>query len=873
MARAKLEAKKKFGTQAQQEMERKKFVDERVRDDYGRLLGRQTTQFADAMAQWAPFRVGHGEKFVESNLPHYGLHHPYVQAGKLVLDVLPALGETQVSERSQRAADALLSALEHGNPDEGSFFTFIEVLSDDEIIQRGIDKVLGQLLSARPEDRRASRSHASPAGGQLAPLPFGTSPDSVGLVLKRLTWKEPTTLKDNNFAPQNNLTPSAEARVTEPSGPPENVNLPPTQTGLAPKSPSVAYLTPSTVMPPPPPAQSRSSGRERKPTAKVLAAGTETPSRQSTSLPPVASKPALTRNARPVPRVPSRLGLSEIIADQEEVPSPSTAAVVGGHQNTLSEGTSSSTTTTADQGTSPPINDDQLIPSVVPRSVQQLHPNTSSKPDLQSRFDPQLTANLLQLAEIAANMSDSDDDELEMGRPDLPYHESLIRILGSQSNLSKWHTLWPISAGKSVRSSSVIPLLPAPHSQSAPVDAAPSQPTSLPPVNTIISAKEAQAASSFFKSLVASEPVKGTRAVPTPSTTTNRYAHTNGGVVPTPNVQSTDAMTKCTAHSGKLNAARNGALLLQTLGPEFQIGRVGSNTLSPTTQLDASSTNGQGTVLSQIARPEEQAALPRHATTSLQEALLPLERKRKFEDEGNDIARSRLRSHAESRGLVVDPNMTFDQLNRMIDNHEKGPYYNSGGINRPPMLLVSNAPYNNMQAANGGVAYGSTHPSPTMERPPSADGLRRLAPNPGWSGYNHPYPPYNILSPRSPATHQIPSAHNFPNPDDQRAVNGHATHTRSQIIQFLPPKQPGQFNNQSTPIVEKPPPVINGNDPKQYHQKALNGGPPGGGAVINSRTSKKQQTSNTSSYKFRVNAKETPRPQSQPKRGGQLMTF
>jgi hypothetical protein len=164
-------------------------------------------------------------------------------------------------------------------------------------------------------------------------------------------------------------------------------------------------------------------------------------------------------------------------------------------------------------------------------------------------------------------------------------------------------------------------------------------------------------------------------------------------------------------------------------------------------------------------------------------------------------------------------------------------------------------------------------PPPTMERPPSVDGLRQLAPNPAWPGYQHPYPPYHILPPRSPVTQYPLPPSSFPNPDVQRVLNGHATNTRSQIIQFVPPKKPGQFNSQNGPVMEKPPTVINGDDPRQQHQKALNGGPPGGGAVINSRTSKKQQTSNASNYKFQVNAKETPITQSQPKRGGQLMTF
>src|SRR2546423_4656839 len=246
-------------------MERKRFVDERVRDDYGRLLGRQTAQFADALAQLAPFRVGHSDDFVTSSLPRFDYHHPYVQAGKLLLDVLPALAEPQVSDRSQKAADALLSALEHGNPDEGSFFSFIEALSDDETIQRGIDKVLGQLLNARPEERRGASTQASPGGGHSAPSTLRTSPDSTGSGLKTLTWQEPATLEGNNLATPNNFVPPTETQNEEQPGLPalasncpQDLTPPSTQAGFKPSSSSSAYSTPSTVMfrppsPPPPP--------------------------------------------------------------------------------------------------------------------------------------------------------------------------------------------------------------------------------------------------------------------------------------------------------------------------------------------------------------------------------------------------------------------------------------------------------------------------------------------------------------------------------------------------------------------------------------------------------------------------------------------
>lgn len=881
VARAKLEAKKKYGVHPQQEMLRKKFVDERVRDDYGRLLGRQTAQFADAVAQLAPFRVGHSDDFVKSSLPRFELHHPYVQAGKLLLDVLPALAEPHVSERSQSAADALLAALDLGNPDETSFFSFIEVLSDDEVIQRGIDKVLGQLLNARPEERRASRSQASPAGGQLAPPTAATSPDSTGLSLKGLTWKEPATLKDNNFTPPNNFVPSPETQPPQPPGlPPKSStppnapqNLPPlpSQTGSMPSSSPPADLTPSAIMPPPPPAQARCSGRERKPTAKVLAAGTETPSRPSTASPSTTSRPTLARNARSTPRVPSKLSLSELIVDREETPSTPTAPTTVLPQHTLPEATSSASNTSStataaiDRPALPPTSDIPLIPLIVPRSLQQPHPTTTPKLDLQRGLDSQLTANLLQLAEIAANMSDSDDDELEMEENDVPSHERLIRILQAQS---KWH----ISTPNSVEQSGKIPN--AGPSQTVPANVSAVQPTPLPPVNTIISTKAAQVASSFFKSLAAGEPVTNT---PEPehvlSERMNPHTGAERNAIPVPSVHGSKVMANGTTSAGQSNAAGSRVPFTQPPRPEAQNMHPSNNVLHGNANLGGTNTNVQGALIPQLSQPEVQAAIARHATSSPQRALVPLDRKRKFEDEGYDIAMSRLRSHAESRGLTPDPELTYEQLNAMIDEHDKVARYTHNRTNRTSMPPGSTRSYTNGLAANGNPAYGSTGPSPTtMERPLSSDGLRRLAPNSAWPVHHH-HPSYNGLPPRSPAAHYNPLPNSFPYPDAQRPPNGLVTNTYGKNFQFVPPKQPSQFSNQSSPVTEKAPSSANGDDSRKQHQNALNGGPPGGGAVINSRTNKKQQTTNAANFKFLVNAKESPITQSQPKRGGQLMTF
>src|SRR5205814_515945 len=88
----------------------------------------------------------------------------------------------------------------------------------------------------------------------------------------------------------------------------------------------------------------------------------------------------------------------------------------------------------------------------------------------------------------------------------LPYHEHLIRKLETQSGPSKWHITAPISIGQSTKSPKGESIPPTSPSQTTGANASTAPSTSLPPVNTIMSTKEAQAASSFFKSLTAGEP-------------------------------------------------------------------------------------------------------------------------------------------------------------------------------------------------------------------------------------------------------------------------------------------------------------------------------------------------------------------------------
>lgn len=115
VARAKLEAKKKFGD-TQSEEERQAWISQRIKEDFDRLMNRFAVQFSPELAPLEPFQAGFGEQFFANPHKFIGVNQHALQAGKLVAAVLPALAESKVSKRSQSAADALIGALEKFNP-------------------------------------------------------------------------------------------------------------------------------------------------------------------------------------------------------------------------------------------------------------------------------------------------------------------------------------------------------------------------------------------------------------------------------------------------------------------------------------------------------------------------------------------------------------------------------------------------------------------------------------------------------------------------------------------------------------------------------------------------------------------------------------
>ncbi len=162
VARAKLDAKKKFGSNpstnpialstGQVEKpspsdEKESYIRRRIRDDFTRLMNRQTKVFADEISKLEPFRVGFSQKcFPDTNVASESDAN-LVTAGTLLVNVLPALAEKEVSRASQLAADALIHALETGSLSPESFFDAIAILAENGQILEGSDRILAQLFS------------------------------------------------------------------------------------------------------------------------------------------------------------------------------------------------------------------------------------------------------------------------------------------------------------------------------------------------------------------------------------------------------------------------------------------------------------------------------------------------------------------------------------------------------------------------------------------------------------------------------------------------------------------------------------------------------------------------------------------------------
>jgi hypothetical protein len=131
------------------------YIRRRIRDDFTRLMNRQTKVFASDVCKLEPFQRGFHLKLfpatetsaatASSSIPENDASLNI--AGRLLLNVLPALAEREVSQSSQIAADALIEALNPGSISPESFFEAIAVVAENKDVLAGTDRVLAQLFS------------------------------------------------------------------------------------------------------------------------------------------------------------------------------------------------------------------------------------------------------------------------------------------------------------------------------------------------------------------------------------------------------------------------------------------------------------------------------------------------------------------------------------------------------------------------------------------------------------------------------------------------------------------------------------------------------------------------------------------------------
>lgn len=456
-----------------------------------------------------------------------------------------------------------------------------------------------------------------------------------------------------------------------------------------------------------------------------------------------------------------------------------------------------------------------------------------SRLDVQHGLDPQLTFNLLRLAKLAAEMSDSEDDPDE---EDSPYHAGLARILHAQYEATKRQISSSEIAKEATNLVGAVVDFRQPESPAASNSSSrgptPNEQLPLPPVNTIMSAREAQAASTLFKQMAADGAALST-AEPTTSnmdTSQREDVGVENGVSP----QSENRVVRTpTSDMGTLNHSHS---------PQLLATRASFSTYA-------------------LTAPSSHQAL----------GGLTTDKKRKFDDEnaGLEIALKRLRTAAQVRGLAVDPRMTFPQLEEIIDRHDAsfGHHNHESDHYQAGLLSGLNAVWT---TTNGNTA--SSLPNETHS-PTAASGLRPLVSN-GFLAVNSMY---NLLPPETGPTTLAPPS-NHPLPDIQEASVSQSKENPQLALHFLPPNQSRQSKRISATWTRSPSTPDGDDSMVPYNTLALNGGPPGGGAIINTKDrqdARMRRGGKAADYKLHVkgSGKNTPLAPVQPKKGGQLISF
>jgi hypothetical protein len=294
--------------------------------------------------------------------------------------------------------------------------------------------------SAENRRRRSSRGTILTSKARAAGILLGTKVDSIDHTSSSKTSKVPKTRTksaspvasvEQHQVPASNRAGSL--KKSEPERPTESVK----RTTIDLNGPQVDHAGEKAFVP-------RSSGRERKPTAKIIASSTVRPAGKGPDY------------ATSVPRVSSKLRLS--ISSQSSTSSEESAAEAGATRENGSlpsavNGQASARETLATRGTTqkPDATDaktkDQL-PMVPIASIDLVKDtNEHNLPSASRKHEKFLTNDkgqsmsqaLLQLAQVAADWSDSDDDDADEdeAEAELSFQEKLNQALQKHSLQSK----------------------------------------------------------------------------------------------------------------------------------------------------------------------------------------------------------------------------------------------------------------------------------------------------------------------------------------------------------------------------------------------------------------------------------------------------
>jgi hypothetical protein len=193
VARAKLEAKKKFSAESS-EAQRQEWIEQRIKEDYERLLNRLAAQLHGEIGHLRPFQLGFADYyFAENNWPP-GFDPQTLLAGRILSGVLPGLTESQVTETSQTAANSLITALEVAQPYPNAILAGIRILSENTEVLAGIDKVLTYLFAPKTGPSLArKRPGEQSLSSANSTSPLAAKPQQAPPVWHR---KEPATLQN-----------------------------------------------------------------------------------------------------------------------------------------------------------------------------------------------------------------------------------------------------------------------------------------------------------------------------------------------------------------------------------------------------------------------------------------------------------------------------------------------------------------------------------------------------------------------------------------------------------------------------------------------------------------------------------------------------